>query len=248
MKNYKFLWVSLFGMLLFLASCGGSNRGYQRQPIDDLIKSLSTDQNFTIILYDMDYNESSDSYQHQYQVLKNHVSVKDSIVSETTQWYTVSDEFFLKHQEDMGMEIASKKDGVVKKTVSPAGYSNYIGNEKYGKWEQRDGGSFWSFYGKYMFLSSMFRMTMYPVSYGWYNIYYHDYYRYNRPYYGYGGRTYGTGSAYNRSRNSRWNSKPSSFRQKVRNRVKSSTSKRRRTSTRYRRGSSYRSRGGGFGK
>lgn len=248
MKNYKFLWISLLGILFFLASCGGVNRGFQKQPIDDLIKSMNADQNFTIILYDMDYNESSDSYQHQYQVLKNHSTIQDSIVTENTNWYTVSDDFFLKHQEDMGMEIASKKDGVVKKTVSPAGYSNYIGNEKYGRWEQRDGGSFWSFYGKYMFLSSMFRMTMYPVSYGWYNTYYHDYYRYNRPYYGYGGRTYGTSSAYNKSRSSRWNSKPSSFRQKVRNRVKSSTSRRSRTSTRYRRGSSYRSRGGGFGK
>lgn len=250
MKTYKNLWIGLFALLVFLASCGGANRSFQKQPIDDVIKSLNQEANFTIILYDMDYNESSDAYQHQYQILKSHPSIQDSIISEMTSWYNVSDEYFQKHQDNMGMEIVSKKDGVLKKTVSPAGYSNYIGNEKYGRWEQRDGGSFWSFYGKYMFLSSMFRMTMFPVSYGWYNSYYHDYYRYNRPYYGSGGRTYGTNSAYNQSnRSSRWNKKPSSFKQKVRNRVKNSTaSKRRRSTSRYRSGSSYRSRGGGFGK
>ena len=250
MKNYRYLWVSMITLLVVLASCGGANRSYQKQPIDDIIKSLNTQKNFTVILYDMDYDESKDAYQHQYQILKSHATIADSLVTEMSPWYTVSDEFFQKHQEDMGMEIVSKKDGVVKKTVSPAGYSNYVGNEKYGRWEQRNGENFWSFYGKYMFLSSMFRMSMYPVSYGYYNGYYNNYYRYNRPYYGHGGRTYGTNSSYNRSnKSSRWNKRPSSFKQGVRNRVKSSTaSKRRRSTSRYRSGSAYRSRGGGFGK
>jgi hypothetical protein len=173
----------------------------------------------------------------------------------------------------MGMELASKKDGKLTKTVAPPGYTNYVGNEKYGHWVQRDGGSFWEFYGKYAFFSSMFRMTMFPIRYSYWNDYHRNYYGYGRGYYGpsynNGRRMYGTNSAYNsNNKTARWNNKTSDFKSNVRSKVQRSSaaskksanrvssSKRRsssyqkkttRSSSRYSR-SSTRSRGGGFGK
>lgn len=265
-KHITFCFLILVG---FLTSCGSNEDRvkFQKEPLDILIKKYSDIQDFSIILYDMDYNESSDAYQHQYRVLYKPVD-KDTLLSEETEWHTVSDVFFDKHKDNMGMEIASKKEGVVKKIASPPGYSNYVGNEKYGHWKQRsDGSSFWEFYGKYAFMSSMFRMAMFPVTYGYWNDYRTNYYGYGRPYYGptsNGYSYYGSNSKYNQDSNksSKWNKRSSSFKNKVRSRVtksatatksrrsarrSSSRSSRSRSSSRYR-GSSSRSRGGGFGK
>lgn len=233
-------------LALIMVSCGSDTKKFEKSPIDVLIKDMSSLNSFVIVLYDMDYFEDENAYKHQYQILKDG---EDTVTSEITPWYPVSDVLFKTHQEDMGMEVASKKDGVVTKVVSPAGYSNYVGNEKYGHWQQNSsGGSFWSFYGKYMFMSQMFRMATYPVSYGYYNNYRSSYYG-RQPYYGHNGaRTYGTSSSYNKSRtNSRWNKRPSSFKSKVRSRVSQSSSRKTRTASRYSQSRS-RSRGGGSGK
>jgi hypothetical protein len=204
----------------------------------------------------MDYDESSDKYKHQYNIL---IPDGEQVNSKTTQWFVVSDVFFDANKNNMGMEIASKKNGVVKKTVSPAGYSNYVGNEKYGRWRESNGTSFWEFYGKYAFLSSMFNMAMYPVRYSYYDSY-RGYYNRGQAYYGptNNGRTmYGTNSQYNSSQKSKsWNKKSSSFKSKVNSKVARSSSRtkksffsssRSRSSSRYSR-SSTRSRSRGFGK
>ena len=138
------------------------------------------------------------------------------------------------------------ENGKLHKNASPPGYNNYVGNEKYGQWENRGGNSFWAFYGQYAFMSSMFNMMTYPVRRSYYNDYRGGYYGTGRSYYGprtTGGSTYyGTNSAYNKSSkpNSSWSRNTSSFK----NRVAGRTS---RSSSRYGRSSS-RSRGGGFGK
>ncbi|MCK5846436.1 MAG: hypothetical protein KAG84_03285 [Bacteroidales bacterium] len=244
MKIIKYTFIAI--LTLILVSCGSESPKFQKSPIDILIKDMGNLNSFVIILYDMDYFEDENSYKHQYQILKDEI---DTVTSEITPWYVVSDVLFKKHQEDMGMEVASKKDGIVTKAVSPAGYSNYVGNEKYGNWQRNSsGGSFWAFYGQYMFMSSMFRMSMYPVSRGYYNNYRGSYYG-RQSYYGHNGaRTYGTSSTYNKGRtNSRWNNRPSSFKQNVRNRVSQSTAKKSHTRSRYSQSRS-RSRSGSYGK
>ncbi len=247
MKTIKY--TILFGVILLLTGCGGSSVKYQKTPLDEVIKGLSQVKNFSIILYDMNYDEGARKYQHKYQVV---VPKNDTVVSEISPWYTVSDVFFQKHVNNMGMEIATKKNGKLTKKASPPGYNHYVGNERYGRWTQRNGGSFWEFYGKYAFMSSMFNMMSNPIRRNHYYDYQSNYYG-NRSYYGpynNGRYAYGTNSRYNSSRKSTaWNRKPNTFKQKVRSRVKQSaaTSKRRmRSTSRY--GSSYRSRGGGFGK
>lgn len=232
---------------------------YTKSPVDNLIRDLSNEQNFTIILHDMDYNESSDKYKHKYQVI---IDKADSVNNKGTDWVVVSSAFFNANVDNMGMELASKKDGKLSKTTAPAGYSNYVGNEKYGQWKESNGSSFWEFYGKYAFMSSMFRMAMFPVRYSYWNDYNSNYYGRGRSYYGptnNGSRMYGTNSKYAQANNkSNWNSKSSDFKSRVRSKVsqsstsksrvtRSTNTKRTRSSSRYS-SSSSRSRGGSFGK
>ena len=245
------------------------DRQWQKSPLDVLIKSLSDEPDFTILLYDMNAVEQSSgntAYKHQYKVLVNR---PDTVLTRETEWYEVSPAFFQEHIDDMGMEIASKKDGVLHKQVAPAGYSNYVGNQKYGQWVDRGGSSFWEFYGKYAFMSSVFHMVTFPARRAYWNDYYHGgYYGGGRAYYGpSGSHIYGT-SHYTSSgtgSQSTWGQKSSGFRENVRSRVSRSASSSRtrsysssssysntqrttRSSSRSSRSSSFRSRGGGFGK
>ena len=68
------------------------------------------------------------------------------------------------------MEIASKQDGKVTKTVAPPGYGSYVGNQRYGHWTQRNGSSFWAFYGQYRLMSDLLGMggPIYRNNYGAY--------------------------------------------------------------------------------
>lgn len=231
-------------ILLLLASCGGNN--FEKNPVDIMIRDMTDIPVYTILLYDMrEEGTFFKEYEHQYRVLKQETpDAKPE--EEITGWTEVSKDFFNKHVDDLGMELAAKsEDGKVTKTVSPPGYSNYVGNPQYGQWQTGSGGSFWAFYGQYAFLSSMLNMSTFPVRRSYYNDYRNNY-RSGRAYYGpvsNGRRTYGTGSAYTTAAkpNTNWSrtrSSSSSFR---------SGSRTSRSGSRYG-SSSMRSRGGGFGK
>lgn len=221
-----------------LLSC--SNK-FQKSPVDTLVRDMPAGEVFSIILHDMDAQGNfATTYYHQYEIIRG--STPETIESELTDWVEVSDKEFNKYINDMGMEIAARDStGKLIKAVAPPGYNNYVGNPRYGRWENQGGYSFWAFYGQYAFLSSMFRMATYPARRDYYNDWRGR--DRNRTYYGPGGSYYGTGSAYNRTRNpsSSWNSKSTSFKSRVRNRAS-------RSSGRSGRSSSSRSRGGGFGK
>lgn len=241
-------------------------QSWQKSPVDDIIKKLSNEKNFSIILFDMDANDpsiGSATYRHKYRVI---IEQPDTVLAQETSWHDVSDVVFQQHINDMGMEIASKKDGVLKKQTAPAGYSNYVGNSRYGQWTERNGSSFWEFYGRYAFMSSMFNMLAYPAHRSYYNDYRNSYYGSGRSYYGPSGQNvYGTNSYTSSAsgRNSTWGSKPSTFKSKVQSSVSRSAaatksrsyssssrygSKTSRSSSRSSSSSSYRSRSGGFGK
>lgn len=245
-------------MFVFLASgCSNSSSNknrYYKSPVDKLIVELSNVDNYSIILNDMDYQNGD--YLHEYKIVEQKAN-PDTIVSRIIPMQKVSDAFFQKHIDNLGMEIVSKKDGKLNKVAGPPGYNSYVGNPQYGHWVNRsNGSSFWEFYGKYAMLRTIFNMGSYPV----YHSYYNDYERHrrdSRPYYGTtsnGGKYYGTGGHYsNGQKNSTWNSKSSSFKSRVRDKVSRSaqSSKRssrvNRSSSRYK-NSSMRSRGGSYGK
>ncbi|MEL6561554.1 MAG: hypothetical protein AAFQ94_25420 [Bacteroidota bacterium] len=251
MKIFKILSIILIGIAL--VSCGGSKK-FKKNPIDDIIKELPTDKPYSIILNDMDVHGSFfEHYFHQYKIIKSDSAVQmgDSIVYlptvTTTDFMEVSESYFKLHADDMGMEIAARdENGKLSKSTNPPGYSSYVGNPRYGRWEQRGGNSFWAFYGQYAFMSSMFNMMAYPVRRSYYNDWRGNYYGTGRTYYGptsgTSGRYYGTGSTYTRSTrpNSTWSRNNSRFKDKVRSRTS-------RSGSRYS-GSSSRSRGGGYGK
>jgi len=251
------LFIAVAGLFAFMSSCGGKSTKFIKSPVDSLITSMAAEPNYTIILTDMDYHSPQKHYVHKYKVLKTKDTGKkgDSIaaveIKETkTGWLPVSNQLFKKHQDDLGMEIVSKNNGKVSKVVSPPGYSQYIGNEKYGKWENRNGHSTWGFFGQYMFMSAMFHMAMFPVRRSYYGNYASSRMA-GRGYYGpkSGGKSmYGTTSKMNSATNKSgaWNNRSSSFK-------KNSSSRISRSSSRYNKGgssssSSSRSRGGGSGK
>ncbi len=259
MKSKNVLYaITLAGLLfsvMILSSCEEKqSRKYQKEGLDKVIQKHSDKMDYTILLNDMNYE--GDKYLHKYQVI--YPTGDSTFENEITEWYPVSERFFNTHIDNMGMELASKTNGKLTKTVSPAGYSQYVGNEKYGRWNNRDGGSFWEFYGKYAMISSMFHMFSSP-RYSYYDDYRRNYGPYGRTYYG-PNNTYGTKSYAKSKSGSRttWGQKPSSFKDKVRSRVSRSSSnksssfssrnsKTNRNSNRYSK-SNTRSRGGGIGK
>jgi len=241
-----------FLLLVALVGCSGGYQ-WQKSPVDILIRDLSQKESFSIILYDMDVTGSfAKSYQHQYKVI---TIENDEPHEELTQWYQVSEPFFMQNENNMGMEIAAKsQDGKISKTASPPGYSSYVGNSQYGHWVDRGGSSFWEFYGRYAMMSSLFNMMSYPIYRNHYMDYRSNYYG-RQPYYGpktSAGYTYGTKSAFARktSANSRWRSKTSnrSFFSGRRSRASSWSGRTTRSTSRYGGSSGFRSRGGGFGK
>lgn len=240
--------IPLYSLLVFVLSACGND--FEKSPVDNLIKGLSEAPAYSIILHDMNAEGTIfNDYYHQYKIVK--IPEEGEPEERITDWIEVPEETFQKHIDHMGMEIVSKgEDGKVNKTAAPPGYSNFVGNEKYGRWNQRNGTSFWEFYGQYMFLNSMFNMATFPARRSYYDTYRRDYYG-RKPYYGPtavgGGRTFGTGSRYtSRTRaGSTWGNKNASFKSRVRNSVTRSTS---RSGSRYNSSGSMRSRGGGFGK
>ncbi|MFW5760349.1 MAG: hypothetical protein ACOCXH_05160 [Cyclobacteriaceae bacterium] len=237
--------LALVFVVTIISSCGG---GFKKTPIDQMIKDMSNDEAFSIILYDMDAQGAIfKDYMHQYRIIRTNNGEVDE---QTTEWMEVSEDFFRRHVDHLGMEIAAKSaDGEITKNASPPGYSSYVGNSQYGQWVNRGGTSFWEFYGQYALLSSMFNMMSFPVSRSYYDDYRRDY-QGRKPYFGPtsgGSRMYGTGSTYTKTTkpNTRWNNRSSSsFKDRVRKSVSRSDSRYSRSGG----SSSYRARSGGFGK
>lgn len=265
MKLLKTVFIT--SLLLLLVSCGEERKKYLKSPLDNIITTYIDTQNYSVILADMDYKEDSDKYFHKYKIIvekkaNTTESTEDDFDIKLTDWKEVSAITFEDYQQDLGMTVLSKKEGVLDKKTAPAGYDNYVGNKKYGSWQtQSNGSSFWAFYGQYHFMSSLF--------YGPRHRYYrNDYDSYRTNYSGRGNyygknNTYGTSSSKNTS--SSWNSKSTSFKNKVRSNVKRSSSALKskgysssksfkgsgqttRNTNRYNSSSSSRGRSGGFGK
>jgi hypothetical protein len=195
----KFLFVAFF--LSIVSACG--KKEFEKNPVDKMIVQLDKEKTYSIILFDMDIEEKgfSEHYKHKYKI----ITQKDSIPQEQiTDWYEVSEAFFAKHQNDLGMELVAKTaDGKVSKVASPPGYSNYVGNPQYGHWTTgSDGNSFWEFYGKYAMMSSMLGLASSMINRNHYYDYRDNYWG-RQPYYGYYGGSstplYGTMSDHSKS-------------------------------------------------
>ncbi len=225
---------------------------FQKNPVDELVRDMNSVPEFSIILYDMDFDEAKDIYQHKYQIVKHVSQPKDTIFSEITKWYPVPQTFFDEHTKDMGMEIVTKANGKVTKETAPPGYSNYVGNPQYGRWNNTGGGSFWVFYGKYAMMSSIFNIAFMPVRYSMWNNYNSGFRGRGQAFYGNG--RYGSNSKFSKFNNPMGRGNQSGFASRVQSRVTRSKSSpfmspsRTTRSTNRFSTTSFRSRGGGFGK
>lgn len=148
-------------------------------------------QSYTKILEDMKVDSLETTqvkYFHKYIIEEN---------GETSQtgWEQVTASFYEQNLENMGMAILSKPYGEFEPDpqAAPPGMA-YVGNPKYGEWKNdSSGNSFWSWYGRYAFFSSLFFFPPHYYSYGSWNRWRSDY-RYKKPYYGQTqtGYTFGT--------------------------------------------------------
>ncbi|MBL4652009.1 MAG: hypothetical protein JKY53_03960 [Flavobacteriales bacterium] len=184
--------VLVFAAMVFV-SCGG--RAFVKSPVDDYISQYSDQQNFAIILENMDVEgRFFKTYKHQYKVILE--DSEGTPVETKSAWKEVDEKFFWANEENLGMTLCYKKDGKLEKNVSPPGYQ-YVGNGRYGEWRNNNGTSFWAFYGQYMFMSQMFGMMHRPIYRSDYSSYRGGYYG-SKGYYGpkTGGKSkYGTSSA-----------------------------------------------------
>ncbi len=232
-KNILLIFILAISVVI---GCGG--RKFKKTPVDNFIQQFQNDSSFSIILYDMDEQGTFFSkYLHKYRIIRE---TSSGLSDETTDWYEVDKRFFNAQIENLGMVIVSKSnDGKINKVASPPGYSNYVGNQRYGYWNNSGGGSFWVFYGQYALMRDIFGFGSYPAYRTSYNTY-DNRYRGRSPYYGprtsTGKNTYGTRSNFAKKTNPR-----STWNQKVNQRAS-------RSGSRYNSRSSSRSRGGGFGK
>ncbi len=216
--------------VLFLGVACSSEKRQVKSPVDELVKQMDKEKNFSIILFDMDIEEKTfgdDVFKHQYKI----ITEKNNIPTEqTTGWYNVSKGFFLQNENNMGMEITSKNDGVLSKVASPPGFNRYVGNEQYGQWSNgSNGNSFWAFYGQYAFMSSMFGLASNMMYRNSYNDYRSNYMG-RQPYYGQttnGRASFGTYSAHGASTNPNFTKRvgsASAFKEKVNSRTARSSS------------------------
>jgi hypothetical protein len=239
MKDKVFL-VWLFAAIVW-SSCGSSS------PLDRLKDELSSYPEYSIILQDMreDGNFFTEYY-HKYKIIRaEEIPRSDSLDyrEEETRWYRVKDNEFKKYANLLGMVLVSKgKEGNVSENQRPPGYE-YVGDTRYGQWRtDSSGNTFWEWYGKYAFFSSMFGMFSGPVYRRDWDTY-RDYDSSGRTYYGRNNQ-YGTnGTATKRSNSTffdrqkeRQAARQSAFSQKVKERTTRSNM------------SGYRSRSGGSGK
>jgi hypothetical protein len=247
----------VIAVCLTFTACS-SKQEYVKPPTDRLITQLDDVANYSIVLQDMNVEgDWSPDYFHKYKIIKQIDST--NFVESETDWLQVDEREFQRHIDDLGMEVVSKHDGKISKTVAPAGYTNYVGNPQYGEWRtDNTGNSFWAFYGQYAFLSTMLGMRGNSIYRNNYMTYRRDYYG-RRPYYGRttsGSPRYGTFSSHTRTSHPTFHNRLSSsntFRDRVRSSVSRSSSSygnrssylgsKSRSS-----GSGYRSRSGGFGK
>ena len=168
-------------LVILLSGCGGKK--FTKSPLDNYIIQFSDEKEFSVILQDMDVEGTFfKTHKHKYKVIR----VKDSMpYEETSDWVEVEKNFFWKNENNLGMTILQKNgEGKISKVAAPPGY-NYVGNSRYGEWRSNgSGGSFWAFYGQYMFMSHMFGMMSRPVYRREYNSYMGGGYYGSRNYYG----------------------------------------------------------------
>lgn len=117
-------------------------------------------------------------YFHKYHVVENGETYE-------TDWVPVEEAFFFANIDNLGMDVEAKPYGAFESekmtNAAPPGMA-YVGNERYGRWERRNGGTVWTWIAPYLFYRSLFGNPWQYNRSEW-NTWRSGYYG-SRPYYG----------------------------------------------------------------
>lgn len=210
-------WPVLVLGLLWLWGCGGA-----RDPVVEMQRTLASAPDYMIVLDDMrEEGTFFPQYYHRYLVTQGERKVQ-------TDWIEVPEDIFQKYESFLGMALASKTSDGVNDTPHPAGYDR-VGDPKYGQWVERNGTSFWQFYGQYALMRDLIGLGGGMISRGDYDDY-RTSRRSNQPYYGRNNEWGTKGTVTQQQRPSTFerrkqaiNQKQQSFSQKIQSRAKQGT-------------------------
>ncbi|MGH1362497.1 MAG: hypothetical protein ACRBF0_03010 [Calditrichia bacterium] len=240
------------GLIFFLRACdcGTGGSAVRGSTLESLKSQMTSYPEYTIILEDMNEEGNfSTDYYHKYRVVyasgENNSDGTPIFSSINIPWKRVSESDYRKYEKSLGMALVTKKDGEESTVEQPPGY-DYVGDERYGRWESQPGGgsSFWVWYGTSRILGDLFRMgNRGRIDRGDWTTY-RDHRRSGRTYYG-KKNEYGTSGSYTKKSNPdffqrrqmRQSSSKESFRNKVQKRTRRTNMSRTRSRS-----------SGGFGK
>ena len=158
----------------FLTGCGTSPPA---SPLAEIHRAMKGVPTYSVILEDMRQSGNFiPTYEHQYRVV-------EAETSHTSDWIQVNEKYYKMNEPFLGMSIYTKKDGQETTTATPPGYA-YVGDSRYGRWQQdRHGNSFWEFYGKYALISHLMGGWYRPVYRSDYDAF-RSYRNNNKPFFG----------------------------------------------------------------
>jgi len=163
-----------------------SRKYVDKKIYDDYAARLTRGENI-VVARGSGYEVWVDDVEEEWQYFHKYEIMEDGR-KRTTDWTEVSEEMYEANEGNLGMAIQVKPRGMYEDEridePTPPGYA-YVGNSHYGQWrrDERTGGSFWEFYGKYMFLRSLFWGPGFRVyRHDWDT--YRDHRRRNETYYG----------------------------------------------------------------
>jgi len=133
-------------LILLISSCSEQ----VDNPLLDIQRAYKDRPSYIIILDDMkEEGNIFTEFFHKYKV----ASGEDVAI---TDWTQVSEEFYKRYENFLGMTIWGKdKNGNPITAAAPPVYQ-YVGDPQYGQWKQdSSGNSFWEFYGKYAMLMNV---------------------------------------------------------------------------------------------
>lgn len=99
----------------------------------------------------IDMKEEDGVCYHKYRSVENGVS-------QESDFQVVDCAFYREHEDHLGMALYSKPEGKLDeeavKIATPPGYT-YVGNPRYGQWQESNGSRFWVFYGQYALMRDL---------------------------------------------------------------------------------------------
>ena len=153
-------------------------------------------QSWDKVLVDMETRGTGNAREYNQKIKTVRTAVNDATgkngtTSSDEKWIDVSKAQYQAMEKNLGMEIehkpAGKYDTESERVVQPAGFA-YMApqgqSNRYGYWEQRNGSSFWVFYGQYALMRDLlFNRDYRPLDYREYQDY-RTYRQRNETYYG----------------------------------------------------------------